>query len=149
MNFPKQISCSWRVLKINDNGTVDIVAETQTTSSIKLKGAKGYNNVIAIPDRVLSYILKEVVTPVSEIDEIFRMQKIMYAPNKVPSELVGTYDDMFMHNVEVMQRSFIDAYTFTEVEGTEEVHKVDLPDNYKGFKITGYVDPWTEVLYGS
>ena len=34
----------WRVLKIYDNGTVDIVAETQTATSISLMGAIGYNN---------------------------------------------------------------------------------------------------------
>ena len=51
----------WRVLKINDNGTVDLVAETQTTSSIKLKAPKGYNNGV--------YLLNDIA------DKLYSMVK--------------------------------------------------------------------------
>ena len=35
---------TWRVMKIYDNGTVDLVAETQTEATVSIKGSQGYNN---------------------------------------------------------------------------------------------------------
>lgn len=35
---------SWRVLSINDDGTVDLISSTPTSTSIYFKGALGYNN---------------------------------------------------------------------------------------------------------
>ena len=37
-------SLSWRVLSINDDGTVDLISATPTNQGIYLQGATGYNN---------------------------------------------------------------------------------------------------------
>ena len=37
-------SLSWRVLSINDDGTVDLISATPTTQNIYFRGATGYNN---------------------------------------------------------------------------------------------------------
>ncbi len=39
-----QESLSWRVLNINDDGTVDLISATPTSQNIYLSGATGYNN---------------------------------------------------------------------------------------------------------
>ena len=41
-----QQSFKWRVLSVNDDGTVDLISETPTSTSIIFSGAVGYNNVV-------------------------------------------------------------------------------------------------------
>lgn len=38
----------WRVLNINSNGTVDLISAKPTSKSVYFKGARGYNNGVAI-----------------------------------------------------------------------------------------------------
>lgn len=42
--IPKDTSLKWRVLSINNDGTVDLVSDTETDTKIYYKGATGYNN---------------------------------------------------------------------------------------------------------
>lgn len=39
-----QEDLNWRVLSINDDGTVDLISDTPTSQSIYLQGSTGYNN---------------------------------------------------------------------------------------------------------
>mgnify|MGYP001852675363 CR=1 FL=1 len=48
-----QESLNWRVLNINNDGTVDLISATPTTTSLYLKGATGYNNGV--------YLLNDIV----------------------------------------------------------------------------------------
>ena len=43
-----QDSLKWRVLNINLNGTVDLISASPTSKSVYFKGARGYNNGVAI-----------------------------------------------------------------------------------------------------
>lgn len=106
-------------------------------------------NLIKIPDRVLSYILREVVTDQSSDDEIFRIQKLIYNPAKIPNEEIGKFSDSLRKSVIDIQEEFIKSHTYKIVENHELTDKTEVrfPDNYEGFKVTGYIDPWTEVLY--
>lgn len=112
--------------------------------NINITCMRGYYEAIEIPDRVLSYILREVVTVNSSMDEIFRIQKLIYGPSKVPISEAGVFTEPLVENVKNIQQMYLDTHTFKNDEG-EEI--IDVPSNYKDFKVTGYVDPWTEVLY--
>lgn len=98
--------------------------------------------IVQVSERVLSYILGEVVSPKSSPDEIMRIQKIMY-PNGVTPNRLGVYDNDMMNDVINYQKSFIERYT-TNYNSTES--NKYLPQGYYGFKVTGYVDPWTELI---
>lgn len=91
---------------------------------------------LRVTERVLSYIFDEVVSESSEPDEVLRVQKLMYPPN-FPGKRAGVYDDIMRTDVETYQRNFIKGYT--SKEGV-----IELPQGFTGFKVTGYVDPWTE-----
>lgn len=110
-------------------------------------------SVCDINSRILSYFVEEVVTPMSPTDEIFRIQKIMY-PLGLPYTIAGRYTEVrnennqlvegcMMYDVAKAQQNFIDYYTITDRNGVSEV---SLPEGYEGFKVTGYVDPWTELI---
>lgn len=38
----------WRVLNINSNGTIDLISDSPTSKTVYFKGARGYNNGVAI-----------------------------------------------------------------------------------------------------
>jgi len=102
-------------------------------------------DAIDVPDRVLSYVFGEVVSPLSERDEITRVQKLIYQP-KIDPMRAGRYDDIMTEDVKSIQQKFIDLYTITTIVDGHEVKTAYLPDNFEGFKVTGYVDPWTELI---
>lgn len=100
------------------------------------------NQIAEVPDRVISYILGEVVTPNSLSDEIMRVQQLLY-PGGLSPMYVGRYFEYttssgdtisMMNDIKEIQSNYIDSY------------KNGLPTSYQGFKVTGYVDPWTEVI---
>lgn len=100
------------------------------------------NQIAEVPDRVISYILGEVVTPNSLSDEIMRVQQLLY-PGGLSPMYVGRYFEYttssgdtvsMMNDIKEIQSNYIDSY------------KGELPTSYVGFKVTGYVDPWTEVI---
>lgn len=93
---------------------------------------------VEIPERVLSYLLGEVVSPLSEQDEVLRIQKLIYYPNISPHR-AGVYDDIMTRDIENYQKDFLSKYKTPD--GTYE-----LPESFSGFKVTGYVDPWTERI---
>lgn len=93
-------------------------------------------------DRIPSYFLEEVVTSESPPDEILRIQKIIY-PEGVEYSRAGIFDDQMLQDVTTAQENFLRTYTTTSKDGTQQVV---LPEGYDGFKITGYVDPWTEFV---
>lgn len=99
-----------------------------------------------VPERVLAYVFNEVASSLSEEDEIYRVQKLLYS--KIPREIAGKYDvplkstgKSTMDLVRECQQKFIDDYTRDGV--------TNLPSNYSGFKATGYFDPWTELMVRS
>lgn len=98
-------------------------------------------DALQVPERVLSYIFDEVVTPVSSNDEVFRAQKILYG-ERIPVGRVGIYDDQMIEDVKEIQTKFISRNTFT-IDGST---KIQLPGGFEDFKVTGYVDPWTETI---
>lgn len=91
---------------------------------------------ISVPSRVLSYILDEVVTPLSSDEEILRIKTLIY-DSRVPRKNALVYDQELINKVSGYQQQLINKYTL----GTGVV---ELPEQYTGFKVTGYVDPWTE-----
>lgn len=99
------------------------------------------HDALQIPERVLSYIFDEVVTPLSSNDEIFRAQKILYG-DRIPSSRVGIYDSQMIEDVKEIQTKFVTRNTFTIGGST----KIELPAGFEDFKITGYIDPWTELI---
>lgn len=99
------------------------------------------HDALQVPERVLSYIFDEVVTPVSSNDEVFRAQKILYG-ERIPVERVGVYDDQMVEDVKEIQTKFISRNTFM-IDGST---KIQLPGGFEDFKVTGYVDPWTETI---
>lgn len=96
-------------------------------------------SICDLDSRILAYFLDEVVTPSSENDEIFRVQKILYN-NQVGFERAGIYDDEMIKIVKEVQKDFVDTYDLNNKDPEE------YPEGFDGFKVTGYVDPWTELL---
>lgn len=99
--------------------------------------------VVTLDSRIAAYFFEEVVTPSSDRDEIFRAQKLLYPTGLESARLAGYYDKKMIEDVKQVQQSFIDLYTVLNNKG-EEV--LQLPEGYDGFKVTGYIDPWTEVI---
>lgn len=119
---------------------VNILVANMSTTSVNTIAAQ-------MPERVLAYVFDEVVTPLSEMDEVFRIQKMIYYP-AVPREVAGKYDKKFngistMDRVTQYQQEFINKYT------DPKTGVVSLPESFKDFKVTGYLDPWTEFIIRS
>lgn len=104
----------------------------------------GNPDILNIPERVQSYFLNEVVTPYSPQDEVFRIQKMLYNPNKMPDIISGEYYGVFEETIRKIQQTYIDKNSYIYEEDDKIVLK--YPERYKDFKVTGYCDPWTEVL---
>lgn len=95
------------------------------------------HDVIQIPERVLSYIFNEVVTPISAPEEILRVKKLVYFNEKFPDTTALKYTDVFMDKVKEIQETYLSSYENTPSQ---------IPRQFKDFKVTGYVDPWTEII---
>lgn len=87
-----------------------------------------YREVTELNERVLSYFFGEVVSKLSTKDEIYRIQQMIY--DKVPLSRIGKFDEQMTLDIKRYQQDFI--------------KEVVRPDSYNNFKVTGYVDPWTE-----
>lgn len=98
-------------------------------------GKAGHPEVLQIPERVQSYLLNEVVTQYSPEDEVFRVQKMMRGFSKIPDAVAGEYYGTFEESIRLIQQNFLDKETFPV-----------YPERFNDFKVTGYCDPWTEVL---
>lgn len=95
---------------------------------------------VHLPERVLSYFFNEVVTPSSSRDEIYRIQRKLYS--KLNKSEYGIFTEEMTLLVEKIQQSFIDLHTVDDGASKE----ISLPEGFEGFKVTGYVDPWTEMI---
>lgn len=47
---------SWRVLSINDDGTVDLISSAPTSKAIYFRGALGYNNAVYLLNDICAYL---------------------------------------------------------------------------------------------
>lgn len=95
---------------------------------------------VHLPERVLSYFFNEVVTPTSPRDEIYRIQKKVY--DKISKTEYGIFTEGLTSTLEKIQQEFIDLHTVDD--GVKK--EVTLPEGFEGFKVTGYADPWTEMI---
>lgn len=122
----------YKYLPLDDGSypTEELLKMIKSNESYSLRDSK----VIEIPERVLSYIFGEVVTPTSSKEEIQRVRKLLYRDQTKTSYV---YDSKMVEDVKSLQKSFIDKF---------ESAGQSLPDPFKEFKVTGYVDPWTEIL---
>lgn len=103
-----------------------------------------------LPERVLSYFFGEVVTPQSSRDEIYRIQRKLY--DDLPRGLYGKFTDLGDENekfpvslagkIRKIQKEFIDIHQIV----SDGIVKSQMPDGFEDFKVTGYVDPWTELI---
>lgn len=98
----------------------------------------GYTDAITVPERVVTYLMGEVVSQLSSQDEIMRVKRTVADSSYVVSEINNddylSYSQSFMNVIKRIQQSYLDS------------HKNNLPPQFKGFRVTGYVDPWTEVI---
>ena len=92
---------------------------------------------IVVPDRILSYVFNEVVTPQSSPEEVLRA-KYLILGDPVVTRYTYTYDDSFMNKVKEIQENFIKRHTIND--------EYQAPPGFERFHTTGYVDPWTEVI---
>ncbi len=102
--------------------------------SSNMENSLFYKDAISVPERVLSYILGEVVTPNSTPEEILRIKKLIYT-TPIPQRGALSYDKSMIEYVKTIQQELINRYVNSSGE---------LPSPYQDFKVTGYVDPWTE-----
>ncbi len=51
-NIPQTTSLKWRVLSINDDGSIDLISDTDTETMLYLEGADGYNNGVFYLDDI-------------------------------------------------------------------------------------------------
>lgn len=98
-----------------------------------LQNLQNHIEIADIPDRIVSYFLGEVVTPRSHEDEITRIQKMLYTP-KISPKRAGKYDDQMLEDIGKIQEKYL------------EENSDHLPAGYEGFKVTRFVDPWTERI---
>ncbi len=94
---------------------------------------------IEIPERVISYIMGEVVSNSSTYEEVLRIKKLLLDSDYDP-EVFGfmdnsslDYNETLQHIICRIQSRFLEKYP-------------SPPIQFKDFKITGYVDPWTELI---
>ena len=57
-NSMRKEDLDWVVLDIKDNGMVELIADSQTTSTIEVYGADGYNNAVYIFDDTMNRLYK-------------------------------------------------------------------------------------------
>lgn len=82
-----QDNLEWRVFKINDDGTIEVIAATPTTQELSLKGALGYNNGV--------YLLNDFCKTVysnSEKDAVARSINIEDIENKMDLSVWDFHD---------------------------------------------------------
>lgn len=117
---------------------VEAILSKSNDDSIK------YPDRLNIDDRIMSYILGEVVSELSEEDEIYRIQKMLYkdqADQRIPVEIYGSYTNKGLYGDPdlSLQDYIVDLQTRYLAAG-------QLPQGFDDFKVTGYIDPWTELL---
>lgn len=111
----------------NQQELIDIIATNMEMTSWNRK-------VIQVPERVLSYIFNEVVTPNSSPEEILRIKQMLYEFIHVDSEnkqLLTYTEDVFNEIVEI-QKGVVDKYTTdysTEYETIKMIYEKDEEDN--------------------
>lgn len=98
--------------------------------------------VMDLDERILSYFMEEVISSLSSPDEIMRVQQLLY-PEKLIYTRVGVYDEQMQQDVAKVQQDFINNCSTYNEDGTVTTA---LPEGYEGFKVTSYVDPWTELI---
>lgn len=122
--------------------TEDILSSVIVFLTNNLVQVNSNPDVVSLNDRIVSYILEEVVTSISSPDEILRVQKLLY-PQGVEYVRSGRYDQEMTEDIKKVQQDFINLNTVITSSGN--LNTV-LPEGYDGFKVTGYVDPWTELI---
>lgn len=122
--------------------TEDILSSVIVFLTNNLVQVNSNTDVVSLGDRIISYILEEVVTSISSPDEILRVQKLLY-PQGVEYVRSGRYDQEMTEDIKKVQQDFINLNTVITSSGN--LNTV-LPEGYDGFKVTGYVDPWTELI---
>ena len=148
MNYPhEKYPCLWKRIYDDNQNLIwekdesyeynPASPDTDTLISIissNMENSLFYKDAISVPERVLSYILGEVVTPSSSPEEILRIKKLIYT-TPIAQRGALVYDRAMVDYIESIQQEIIDKYT----DNSDE-----LPSPYQDFKVTGYVDPWTE-----
>ena len=104
--------------------------------------ANEYVDVLNIDEKIVSYLLDEVVTPSSDQDEILRVQKLLY-PNGISMDRAGIYDEAMLNTVKSIQKNALDIYMRTS---TTAIDSDLMYKTFKNLRVTGFVDPWTELL---
>lgn len=103
-----------------------------------------YNNtdVIQIPERVLSYIFNEVVTPISTPEEILRIKEIIYNKD-IPREHYLDYTEELTEYVKKIQKEFIKRYSTEKlIDGILDQSNTNvrytIPTQIDNFELTNY-----------
>lgn len=123
----------------NDEELLKVISDNMENLTIN-------RSVIEVPERVLSYVFGEVVSPSSTPEEILRVKTMIYpTPLGVKSSL--DYDSQLTTKVEEIQKNW--KLKYQDKNGNIVVPQGVSGEAYKDtiskFKVTGYVDPWTEV----
>ncbi len=74
-------SLKWRIMSVNDDGTVDLVSDKSTNESISLSGAVGYNNAVYLLDEASSKLYSN-----SELEVVARNIKVEDYEKKLNSK---------------------------------------------------------------
>lgn len=136
-------SCAFRENKVFTDEEVRSCLVKILSANIKISSED--TDVLQVPERVLSYIFDEVVTPLSSDDEVYRAQNLIYLNPQVSSRTnppIGVYNDEMTRRVKEIQELFVKDNTLS----TGDTTKVVMPGGFEDFKVTGYVDPWTELI---
>ena len=113
------------------------INELKTIILDNISNSPYYKTTVHVPERVLSYILGEVVTPKSSRDEIFRAQKLMY-PSVLRRERAGLYDEEMEEDVRRYQDQYLKDHSFITYEDApnliSSINKEETSDNRNGIR---------------
>ena len=159
-NYPEEgYPCRWKEVVKDETGLTSWVSEDfvyneeDSASLIELidiiktnvENFPIHRETIQVPERVISYILGEVVTPRSSDEEILRIKKIVYStPIGCRSSLKYEIDKSLKEASDSPKD--LKEYVKSVQESYIAEHSEEMPEQFKDLKATGYVDPWTEVI---
>ena len=127
-----QESLNWRVLSINDDGTVDLISATPTNQSIYLNGATGYNNGVFMLNDVAASLYSNKSLGVTA--RSLNIEDVEAGMNEDGLNYVHTYSNS--------QAAWGETYTYT---GNRYYPNLYVQENGSGIDLTTTADPNSAV----
>lgn len=132
--IPKDTSLKWRVLSINDDGTVDLVSDTETDTLVYYRGATGYNNGVYSLNNICSQLYSN--SSLGATARSMKIEDIEAGMNESGLNYVHTYSNVNS------QADWGETYTYTSNRYYPSLYALE---NGSGIDLSTINDPNSAV----